>query len=716
VWEMSFRKLFEQCDNDKMVLPDFQRDFVWKTDGLKRLLCSFMFKLPIGSLLILEGKGDDFKSRKLCFPKREITPKEECRYLLDGQQRLSALKVVFSDIYSGDDWKTTLDETYSQLRPRWFVRVIPQKNEEDLFGWRTLSFPDWSSWEPQQLSDFLQIRHIFKTTNLDKWYHPSYNPPDQKGNPKNPNLLGLDIAINAFNEGGLVPLFSIYKDSLIKEKTLLERVLEIIAQRRIEVLQEVVKEDEQMLIDLLQKCEPDIVSILESKDDSAIKFAWLKLSAQWVSDVQKYLESLLEQEPHIISLESKEIGRAISIFENINQGGTALNVYDLIVAKAAHDTSLEGLTQRIVECISQNVNLPFSLTYKLNGDKPTTWNPQIFGCIDDNQPINIMKYEFLNLLSVLAHCENNLDDLRTDHIKKGKILALNHVQINSFTAKTVLALARAFAFLQFRCGVIKLQNIPYELMVIPIAFHLRDDAVWNSHEALDRLEYWYWTSIFGGAYRQAQNDRAINDLKVLKAWVVGGTNFLGTVYDSILNFQGYSNKLVLMMKDPDNTLPGALYNATLQYILSQQPLDFLPGVQIRLNPWDIASNKELQFDGTNFDLSIQDHHIVPLGMATTLGQSSDKLRAEKTHPLNSVLNRTFISWKANDLIRSRAPLDYLSYMNTISLYGHCIPLPFATQYQKNAGETDDVYYENVLTNRFNELKKVILLELEGLKH
>ncbi|MGB4303357.1 MAG: hypothetical protein WBJ34_06100, partial [Syntrophomonadaceae bacterium] len=91
---------------------------------------------------------------------------------------------------------------------------------------------------------------------------------------------------------------------------------------------------------------------------------------------KNYLESLLEQEQHVIKLEAREVGRAISVFENINRGGTALDVYDLIVAKAAHNTSLPSLTQRIIDFISQDIDLPDSITYQLKGnDIPSKWTP-----------------------------------------------------------------------------------------------------------------------------------------------------------------------------------------------------------------------------------------------------------------------------------------------------------------------------------------------------
>lgn len=160
---VSIRRFFEQCDNDKIVLPDFQRDFVWKTDQIKRLLSSFMLKLPIGSFLLLEGKSDDFKSRKICFPKRDVNPREECLYLLDGQQRLSALKAVFDDLYRSDEgWKKQFEDTYSQLRYRWFIRVIPDENEDDIFGWRKLFFPVGLTGNPRKFMIYWNLRLFIK--------------------------------------------------------------------------------------------------------------------------------------------------------------------------------------------------------------------------------------------------------------------------------------------------------------------------------------------------------------------------------------------------------------------------------------------------------------------------------------------------------------------------------------------------------------------------
>jgi uncharacterized protein with ParB-like and HNH nuclease domain len=55
--KLKLRELFEKTDNDKLVLPDFQRDFEWDADKVAKLISSFLVKLPIGSFLILFKEG-----------------------------------------------------------------------------------------------------------------------------------------------------------------------------------------------------------------------------------------------------------------------------------------------------------------------------------------------------------------------------------------------------------------------------------------------------------------------------------------------------------------------------------------------------------------------------------------------------------------------------------------------------------------------------------
>jgi hypothetical protein len=91
---MKIRTLIDRIQTQDIVLPEFQREYVWKLDLAKELMVSLYKEYPIGSILIWETqdppelKGFDSASRK-----------EHGTYqvILDGQQRLTTLYMLIND-------------------------------------------------------------------------------------------------------------------------------------------------------------------------------------------------------------------------------------------------------------------------------------------------------------------------------------------------------------------------------------------------------------------------------------------------------------------------------------------------------------------------------------------------------------------------------------------------------------------------------------------
>ena len=136
--EKTFHDVLDMDREGTLVLPDFQRDFVWKTAQQQSLIATFLVQIPINGMLLLEGRSGDFSGKQMCWKKNHLkeTENQVLSYLLDGQQRLSTLKNAFSDITDdGDDWATELD---NKLKVRWFLRLMPEKGEEDVFGMRSM--------------------------------------------------------------------------------------------------------------------------------------------------------------------------------------------------------------------------------------------------------------------------------------------------------------------------------------------------------------------------------------------------------------------------------------------------------------------------------------------------------------------------------------------------------------------------------------------------
>ncbi|KML44390.1 DUF262 domain-containing protein [Cytobacillus firmus] len=717
----TIKDCFDLNEENKLVLPDFQRNYVWDYEKQRSLLSSILTSLPMGGVLILKGELKEFAAKELCFLKElEVSGEDrtkECYFLLDGQQRLSTIKSAFSDFfYDKENWREVWDNLYPKLRTRWFFRVKPRKGEEDIFGWDKLTFEGLDTLEPDQVFEFIEVKSILKTKDLDKWYHPGYSPKDENGNLLVRNKLKTHISKRAANDF-LVPMFSVYQPpSREKEKKPLhESVLQKLANERVEELQDEVVDGKKSIVDLLSEVEPDISEYVENNDDHEIRNAWSRLAAKWSEKVNKFLEELIEQDVPTIELPSNQISRAIAIFESINSNPTALDNFDIIVAKAARNDEGGSLSLKIHNELKKEITLSDGLLDTIIGNKPKLWSPIVMGTLENNEISKAVKKQFLNLLSILSHYFNGQDEiLKIDHIKKKKHLALNHIQIKENTNLTIKALIRTFAFLQFRCGVIKLSSLPYELMILPIASVLKDDQIWSNKFSLNKIEYWYWTSVFSGRYRERQNEQCIKDIVDLRSWLNNGENKFKSWYASILNEPGYSSKEVLLLKDPNHEVPTAIRTCILQYIISRQPHDFLPnGSILYLNSWDIAMEKEVNVSGNEFNLKVQDHHICPLYEVAKIGETTAKLRNEK-HILNSPLNRTYISSYANSKISSKSPSEYLTYVSNSSVRNHFIPTPFDEKYMKKNTESIEHYYDRLMSERYIKLVDGIKDELDKL--
>lgn len=80
----------------ELVLPDFQRDFVWKPDDVRELLVSIFGDFYIGTMLYMEALADDSPfALRLVYGVETVRPETQIqsivKVLLDGQQRTSAL-------------------------------------------------------------------------------------------------------------------------------------------------------------------------------------------------------------------------------------------------------------------------------------------------------------------------------------------------------------------------------------------------------------------------------------------------------------------------------------------------------------------------------------------------------------------------------------------------------------------------------------------------
>lgn len=94
--------LIKSAYDEKLWLPEFQRPFVWKDNQIRLLIDSLYQNYTISSILTWIG-NDELARRRVGGSIKEIkiptnnNNDEKITYLLDGQQRTTALTYAFTD-------------------------------------------------------------------------------------------------------------------------------------------------------------------------------------------------------------------------------------------------------------------------------------------------------------------------------------------------------------------------------------------------------------------------------------------------------------------------------------------------------------------------------------------------------------------------------------------------------------------------------------------
>ncbi len=172
--------LLRSIKEGKTQLPDFQRGWIWDDDHIKSLLASVSLSYPIGAVMMLETGGSDVRFQpKLVEGVYLDKPIEPERFILDGQQRLTAL---FQSLYSGK----VVDTTDARKKPirRWYYLDIDKALspngdfEEAIVGlpedrmvrnFRGEVVADYSSPEKECAAEYLPFHLIFDIIALFKW-------------------------------------------------------------------------------------------------------------------------------------------------------------------------------------------------------------------------------------------------------------------------------------------------------------------------------------------------------------------------------------------------------------------------------------------------------------------------------------------------------------------------------------------------------------------
>ena len=123
--ENDFTTIVKDIETHKIILPDFQREFVWRDELMQRQVVASVFAMmPIGSILLLKSKPDDFASKNIGskIETDKSVLEKEVKFLLDGQQRLTVLANVFSNVIFEQCPKFS-DLISPTLKRRFFLKI-----------------------------------------------------------------------------------------------------------------------------------------------------------------------------------------------------------------------------------------------------------------------------------------------------------------------------------------------------------------------------------------------------------------------------------------------------------------------------------------------------------------------------------------------------------------------------------------------------------------
>ena len=678
---MNLQEIIGDIEKNKILLPDFQRKFVWtEEERQKKIVASILTKMPIGSILLLESDPSDYSSKIIgCKTINSDCSNSNVEFLLDGQQRITVLTNVFSNVIHNNCDKVS-DLVSPTLKRRFFLRIPKWKRcreESDLFGVHNLNFlyKDPDSTDPDFLSgDIMPFICCM-----------SFNSGDS--NPFNPqNDLSTDLDDYCFNyeDGYLLPLFlmtpsSESNSSQVKlrlntiRKNISEKIKEEI-EDHFETLQDDATRDafiDEIFVDDKKTCE----AIKKNYDLLGKKLA--ERAEVWEGELKEYLDSCVKNVSlNKIVVSAEKRARAIDIYENLNIGGVCLNIFDLIMAKVAKVDNTPYY-ERLISCIKGEktyskdvipVDVASCMKYEKAIDDNGTKKLVAADMIDDkyyNASVWTKCYSeekneisqsyinaFLNVLSLYTYNKAyKPEDYKVELIKRTKILDISPENIHANTEKICAAIDRALFFFQTRCGIRNIGELNYTLMLSLVAVVFTNDKWYADIKVHQKLEAWYWCSLFSGSYDRDQNSVFIQDLQAVMDMLTesSSTDWISRNVDYILDAQNFSDQqLILMEKTQEERYPKRVLRTFIcQYLLAKTYSDMF-------------DSKEIISVFAKSAGTLEAHHIIPLGSVKKVNESTAALRNDDKNICNSPLNFVLITKKSNDAISDDSLDIYIS--------------------------------------------------------
>ena len=701
----SLETLTDSIKKNDILLPDFQRSFVWRQEERQKLLISSVLaKMPIGSILLLEGDSNEFAVRKIGM-KDTFSMEGEKRtidYLLDGQQRITVLTCAFSDVINDIEKSGNQSIISPSLQRRFFLKFPKYKELSDdavYFGAKRLRFPQdlnkadvYPDFIAEEIMKQIECRSYSNKKNLEEPYHPYFKPKKSSSGTK--ELIEWCMKQDEF----YIPLYLITKEHS-KFTQIIKEIAEDYRKSICCIFNEIetVDKKKEFAKDyLIGETYDDFIAEVESEEEEInTKFedAIIVLENDWKINFDNYLVSCVAQLNKImtiIEVKKSQRERAIDIYENLNKGGVSLSIFDLIVARASlHDQNKEFIKEigKIIDkSVSDviplyNCGVTFSSEPKNIVQIGCTYLKSC-GCSDKENDFNSKFIDvFLNVLSLYANSYStekpeksaefdngylDLSKITIDNTKRKAKLNLDKDQIYINYKLVCTGIDRALYFFKNRCGISAINNIPYNHVLSIVSLLFISNNYFNDSKVHELLEAWYWSIMFSGEFDKDQNTKFIYHLTNLITKLPDYRNskivdWIKTLQENVFKSDGFSDKDRLLMKD-EEAPKGTIKNAILQYYLSKYYNNFSTknsnspyNVKISAYTDEVYTSSE---DRKKYKLQI--HHIIPLN---TMEDYESGKREDSKFYGNSPINLIYIVAEDNNDISDDDVESYLKIID-----------------------------------------------------
>lgn len=285
------------------------------------------------------------------------------------------------------------------------------------------------------------------------------------------------------------------------------------------------------------------------------------------------------------------------VFENVNQGGVPLTVFELLTATFAAD----------------------------NFDLKEHWNKvkEIF-----EQYETLKKFDntsFLIAMTLLIAMRKN----STVSCKRKDVLNLDYKDYEKNEEDLVNGFKKAYKLL-VEMNIYSVYDIPYSTQLIPLAVicTLLDKEFENS-SIKEKIKQWFWCGVFGELYGGANETRYALDVKQVYDWIKGKEELPKTINDC--NF----NTMRLLGLQTKNS---AAYKGIMALILNNRSCDWINGMEMGVQ--------------TYLDERSDIHHIFPQDYCIKMNYDKKKW--------NSIINKTPLFFSTNRYMGGTSPSDYMN--------------------------------------------------------